>query len=82
MAWIRQIEINEAEGKLSTHYKAALKRAGRVYGIVKLHSLDVDFLAASMRIYKSTTVAEDKPLDRWVREAIAVVTSRTNECFY
>lgn len=82
MAWIRQIEINEAEGKLSTQYKSALKRAGRVYGIVKLHSLDVDFLSASMRVYKSTTVAEDKPLARWVREAIAVVTSRTNECFY
>ncbi len=82
MAWIRTIADHEAEGGLATRYKAALKRAGRVFGIVRLHSLDPDLLASSMRLYRSTTTAADKALPRWIREAIAVIVSRTNDCFY
>ena len=73
---------DEAEGTLARHYRAALRRAGRIYGIVRLHSLDAELLGASMRLYQATTTSEKLPLSRARRELIAVVTSRANDCFY
>ncbi|MCP4807864.1 MAG: hypothetical protein GY913_10020 [Proteobacteria bacterium] len=82
MAWIRTLDDHEATGSLARQYKAALRRAGKVFGIVRLHSLDADLLGASMRLYASTITREDLPLSRRQRELIAVITSRANECFY
>ncbi len=82
MAWIRTILETEAEGALKKHYDSAMGRAGHVAGILKLHSLDVPTLRASMNLYFATTTTEDHPLPRWNRELIAVVVSRTNDCFY
>ena len=82
MAWIRTISEDEAEGRLAKHYEAALGRSGQVAGIVKLHSLDVPTMRASMNLYFATTTAPEHPLPRWTRELIATVVSRTNECFY
>lgn len=82
MAWIRTVADDEAEGSLARHYRAALNRAGRIYGIVRLHSLDADLLGASMRLYQATTTSEKLPLGRSQRELIAVVTSKANDCFY
>jgi alkylhydroperoxidase family enzyme len=82
MAWIRTVGDEEAVGPLAKHYRAALSRAGRVFGIVRLHSLDPVLLGASMRLYRATTTAEDLPLTRAQRELIAVVTSKANDCFY
>ena len=39
MAWIRQIPLAEATGKLRELYDAAIKRAGRVFGILRVQSL-------------------------------------------
>ena len=39
MAWIRTISEDEATGDLERQYKAAVKRAGKVFQIVKLQSL-------------------------------------------
>jgi len=82
MAWIRQVGDDEAEGALARHYRAALERAGRIYGIVRLHSLDPELLGASMRLYRATTTRKDAPLTDPQRELIAVVTSKANDCFY
>lgn len=82
MAWIRTLEDHEATGALARQYKAALRRAGKVFGIVRLHSLDADLLAASMRLYGAAITRDDLPLTRRQRELVAVVTSRANECFY
>jgi alkylhydroperoxidase family enzyme len=82
MAWIDTISEDEATGTLAKHYAAAVGRAGSVAGIVKLHSLHVPTLRASMALYQATTTIEDNPLPRGIREMIATVVSRTNDCFY
>lgn len=82
MAWIRQIPDEEAVGPLKRHFDAALKRAGRVFGIVRVMSLDHRALAASMGLYSTTVTRPEVPLPRWLRELIAVRVSRLNHCHY
>ena len=81
MAWIKTFKPDEAEGKLKKHYDAAIKRAGRVFGIVRMMSPNVDALGDSMRFY-NTLMKGESPLTRAQREMIAVVTSKANQCFY
>jgi alkylhydroperoxidase family enzyme len=82
MAWIRTIADDEAEGALAKQYRDAIARAGKVYGIVRLMSLEPGILHASMGLYAATTVAPRSPLPRWFRELIAVHVSRLNQCHY
>lgn len=81
MAWIRTIEPGEAEGPLRRSYEAAMRRAGRVFGIVRAMSLAPRVLDASMRFYREVMFAPEG-LTRWRREMLAVVTSRANLCHY
>lgn len=82
MAWIRTIEPGEAEGRLQRTYDAATARAGRVYGILRLMSLDPAILDAAMGLYMATTTSPAVALPRWFRELIAVTVSRINRCHY
>ena len=82
MAWIRTIAPGEATGRLGAIYDAALKRAGRVFGILRIMSLDAGILDASMGLYMNTTTSPRSPLPRWFRELIAVRVSTLNDCFY
>ena len=82
MAWIRTVRDDEAEGRLKAHYEAAIKRAGRVYGIVRLMSVQPEILTASMGLYAATTTSPRSPLSRWFRELVAVTVSRLNDCYY
>lgn len=83
VAYVRIIDEDEAEGALARQYRAAKGRTGgRIYEIVKLHSLDAAALRASMQLYQATTTAEGAPLSRMEREMVAVVVSRANDCFY
>lgn len=82
MAYIKTIPLEDAVGKLAKEYSASLKRAGKVYGIVALHSLDPELLRGSMRLYQTIMKRHDAVLPRRITELIAVVVSNTNECFY
>lgn len=82
MAWIRQVGEEEAEGRIAKIYKSALERAGKVFGILKIMSLDPAMLQASMGLYTATTMSPRGPLPRWFRELIAVTVSRLNDCYY
>jgi len=82
MAWIRTVADDEAEGRLAQIYKSAHARAGRVYGIVRLMSLQPDLLQSSMAFYMASTTSPHSPIPRWFRELIAVWVSRLNDCFY
>lgn len=82
MAWIRTVPDAEAEGRLGRAYAAARGRAGRVFGIVRLMSIQPEILDASMGLYQATTTSRGSPLPRWFRELVAVTVSRTNDCFY
>ena len=82
MAWIRTLADDEAEGACAELFAAARARAGRVYGIVRVMSLDGEAARAAIELYLATTVREPSPLPRWFRELIAVTVSATNRCRY
>ncbi|MCA8941833.1 MAG: peroxidase [Planctomycetes bacterium] len=82
MAWIETVPPEAAEGRLARVYHSAVRRAGKVFGIVRLMSPDPRILEASMGLYASTTTAPDSPLPRWFRELVAVEVSRANACLY
>ena len=81
MAWIKMVEPGDAIGLLKTEYSKAIKRAGKVFNILKVQSLNPETLHASMRLYLATMHAPSG-LSRAERELLAVVVSRANDCFY
>lgn len=81
MAWIKTIGVDEATGSLKAIYDAAIKRAGRVFGIVGVMSPNPAVLRASMGFYRAIMFGES-PLSRAQRELLATVVSRANTCHY
>lgn len=81
MAWIRTIGEEEAEGPLRREYQAALRRAGKIYNVVKISGLKPGILRTSMSFYSELMHAPAK-LSRAQREMVAVVVSRANDCHY
>lgn len=82
MSWISTVAPADAQGPLKRLYDAALARAGKVFGIVRVMSLEPSTLQASMGLYAATTTAPRSPLPRWFRELVAVEVSRANSCRY
>ena len=80
--WIRWIFDDEATGLLRKEYKAAIKRAGKIWNVVRIMSLRPTALQASMRLYGAVVHTSSKMLGRPEREMIAVVVSQTNHCHY
>lgn len=81
MAWIKTVDQRGASGPLAAIYDNARRRAGRVFNILRIQSLNPPVLRASTELYRETTLAES-PLSRGLREMIAVVVSRSNDCHY
>jgi alkylhydroperoxidase family enzyme len=81
MAYIPIIDPDEATGLLKREYEAALRRAGRIFNIVKVMSQNPKTLQASMRFYLQIMHA-DSPLSRAQREMLATVVASANNCFY
>ena len=81
MAYIRTIPPEKATGELKRQYDAAIQRAGRVFHIVRLQSLNPQALAASVRLYQ-TLMLSPGSLSRAVREMLATVVARELNCFY
>lgn len=80
--WVRWILNNEAAGLLKKEYDSAIKRAGKVWNIVRVQSLRPAALHASIRLYGSVVHQSTPHLDRPAREMIAVVVSQANQCHY
>ncbi|MEK6597151.1 MAG: carboxymuconolactone decarboxylase family protein [Gemmatimonadota bacterium] len=81
MAWIRLTEPAEATGLLKREYDAAIQRAGRIWNILSLMSLNPKVLRASMDFY-GAIMHGPSPLSRAQREMLATVVSRTVGCRY
>ncbi len=81
MAWIKMIEPDEATGELRTEYDGAVRRAGKVFNILKIQSLKPAALRASMELYLATMYGPSG-LSRAEREMLATVVSWANRCFY
>ena len=82
MPWIRTVAPEEAGGLLRQIYDAAIRRAGKVYNVVRLQSLRPKVLQASTRLYLELMHSPEGALTRGQREMIAVVVSATNGCHY
>ena len=81
MSWIETISPDEATGELKIEYEQAIKRAGKVFNILKVQSLNPETLRASMHLYLATMHGRSG-LSRPEREMLATVVSRANDCFY
>ena len=81
MAWIRRVEITAATGALKQDFDAAIARAGRVWNIVHVMSVNPPILRASMELYKAIMHAPS-PITRRQRELVATVVSATLACHY
>lgn len=81
MSYIDTIAPSEATGGLKRFYETCESEGGRVWNIVRLMSPNFATLRASMGFYRATCCGPS-PLSRALREMIAVVVSRTNDCHY
>ncbi len=82
MAWIQLIEPADASGLLKRLYAAAIKRAGKVFGIIRLQSPRPETLRVSTQLYLEVMYGPKSPLSRAQREMIATAVSKTNGCHY
>jgi len=81
MPWIKQIPVEEATGLLKRQFDSALKRAGRVWHIVHIMSINPRMMRDSIVFYVTAMMGES-PLSRVQREMLAVVVSCENNCHY
>lgn len=81
MAYIATVEPGDAGAELRAEYEAAVRRAGKVFNILKVQSLSPRTLRASTQLYLAAMHAPSG-LSRAEREMLATVVSRANECFY
>lgn len=80
IAWIRHVDPKSADGKLAEAYEQIGVR-DRVAAILGVQSLHPEAMAAHSKHYREIMFG-DTPLTRTEREAIAVVVSALNDCFY
>ena len=81
MPWIREVPPEDASGLLRQQLDEAQERAGRVWHIVQVMSLNPEALRASMGFYL-TIMKGESPLSRVQREMLATVVSVELECHY
>jgi alkylhydroperoxidase family enzyme len=81
MPWITLRPIAEATGLLRAEYDAAVARAGRVWQIIRIKSLNPPAMKHSTALY-GALMHGASPLSRAQREMLAVVVSRDNACHY
>lgn len=81
MPWIEQVPVEDADGLLKEQFDEAMKRAGRVWRIVHVMSLNPQALRDNIRLYL-TLMMGASPLSRTQRELLATVVSAELECHY
>lgn len=81
MPYIRQVADHEATGAVRRELDKAVRRAGRVWNIVRIMTPNPQALRASMSLY-TTLMHGESPLSRAQREMLATVVSQVNQCVY
>jgi uncharacterized peroxidase-related enzyme len=82
MPWIETVAPAQATGLLKRLYEAAVRRAGRVYNIIRLQSPRPEVLRCSTQLYLELMHSPRGALSRAQREMIATVVSSVNGCHY
>ena len=81
MAWIETVHPDKATGLCKRLYAAAIKRAGKVFNVIRIQSPQPRILQCSTRLYLEVMHGEGG-ITRRQREMIATVVSQTNGCRY
>jgi alkylhydroperoxidase family enzyme len=81
MAFIHIIEPAKAKGGLKKEYEAAVKRASRVFNIIKSQSQNPKALHWSTGLY-TVIMHGQSPLSRAQRKMLATGVSKTINCHY
>lgn len=81
MSWIHEVPIDDATGLLKDEFEKALRRAGRVWHIVHVMSVNPPVLKASIGYYLAIMYGPS-PLSRVQRELLATAVSAELDCFY
>ena len=81
MPWIKQVPVEEATGVLKMLFETAIERAGRVWNIVHIMSLNPRVLKNSIEFYSAVMFGRS-PLSRVQRETLAVVVAKELGCHY
>ncbi|MEM7430567.1 MAG: peroxidase-related enzyme [Pseudomonadota bacterium] len=81
MAWIEEIDVDDAEGQLAEMYTDLIEQRGKVANILKVHSLNPAAMGNHLDLYMTLMFARSG-LSRAEREAIAVAVSGANDCAY
>jgi alkylhydroperoxidase family enzyme len=81
MTWIKTVDESEARGLLSWGYRVLRWTRGSVPNIVKVSSLNPRLLVALGPLFRSL-MNGPSPLTRSQRKMVAIVASKTNNCFY
>lgn len=81
MPWITQVPLQRATGLLKEEYDKAVERAGRLWNIVQIMSVNPHVLHSSMEQY-GTIMHGDSPLSRVQRELMATVVAVELDCHY
>lgn len=81
MAWIEEIEREDAGDRLARIYDELVEKRGKVSNILKVHSLNPQAMAGHLGLYM-TLMFDSSGLSRAEREAVAVVVSASNDCDY
>ncbi len=79
--WIETVAPDRADGEVRREYDEALRRAGRIWNIVRVMSPNPGTMRAAMAFY-SAILFGPSGLSRIQREALATVTSKANDCHY
>ena len=82
MAWIRTVDPADARGLLKRLYDAGVRRAGKVFNIIRIQSLRPKVLRSSTQLYLEVMHSAESALSRARREMIATTVSQVNGCFY
>jgi len=81
MPWITQIPLQRATGLLKKEYDKAVERAGRLWHIAQIMSVNPRVLRSSMEQY-GAIMHGDSPLSRVQRELMATVVAVELDCHY
>jgi alkylhydroperoxidase family enzyme len=81
MPWIEQVPVEQATGLLKREFDAAIERAGRVWHIVHIMSLNPRTLTSSMGLY-GAIMRGRSGLSHAQREMLATVVASTLGCYY
>jgi alkylhydroperoxidase family enzyme len=81
VSWIKEINVEESDGKLKEVYDRILERTENIANILKVHSINPEVLEPHLDVYERVMFGESN-LSRSQREMIAVVVSSANACDY